>query len=609
MKVSLRSTAVLAVFIVALFVPGQESVVLSATHVRKPLPTQAQVPGEVLVKFRTSLHPQQRFSAAQLRRHAVVADIAPSGWLQLRIPPSQTIAEALAAYQNDPDVELAQPNFIYYAAAMPNDVHYPQLWAFRNSGQTVTGPYLPNTGTPGADINIERVWDHITDCSSVVVAVLDSGVNYSQQDLADNMWDGGPAFPLHGTDLVDNDNDPMDFHGHGTHVAGTIGAAGNNGVGTTGVCWRARIMAVRVLDATGRGTTATIVQGINFAISHGAKVINMSLGGVGGFDQAFSNAVSAAQASDVVVVSAAGNEGINNDLAPTGSYPCKFSQANLICVAALDQNYALAQFSNFGPNSVDVGAPGTNILSTVNGTWSTISDRFNAGGLLNWMTSGGWTYQLLTHLGNPVDALTNPTTYPSGSYADNADQRVYKTFDLSSKAAGVLTFSLQHALQTGDALNVNYKSTGGDPFVSGVPLDTFSGTSPGGVIGPFSYDISGCVTATCAVGFQLSSNASDVAQGVAILFFSIDTLQLNNSSYAFAAGTSMATPHVSGLAAMLRAYNPRYTYVDVVNAITNAGRPVPALASTTTTGKAIDVMNSLAHINPPTGVRKIAGGT
>lgn len=591
MKASLRSAAVLVVLIVTLFVPGQKSVVLSATHVRKPLPTQAQVPGEVLVKFRTSLHLQQRFSAAQLRRHAVVADIAQSGWLQLRIPPSQTIAEALAAYQNDPDVEFAQPNFIYHAAATPNDVHYPKLWAFKN------------TATPGADINIERAWDHITDCSSVVVAVLDSGVNYSQQDLANNMWDGGSVFPLHGTDLVDNDNDPMDFHGHGTHVAGTIGAGGNNGVGTTGVCWRARIMAVRVLDATGRGTTATIVQGINFAISHGAKVINMSLGGVGGFDQAFSNAVSDAQASDVVVVSAAGNEGINNDLAPTGSYPCKFSQANLICVAALDQSYALAQFSNFGPNSVDVGAPGTNILSTVNGTWSTISDRFNAG----WTTSEGWTHQLLT--GTEVDALTNPTTYPSGSYANNADQRVYKTFDLSGKDAGVLTFSLQHALQTGDVLNVNYKSTGGDPFASGVPLDTFSGTSPGGVIGPFSYDISGCVTATCAIGFQLSSNASDVAQGVAILFFSIDTLQLNNFSYAFAAGTSMATPHVSGLAAMLRAYNPRYTYADVVNAITNAGRPVPALASTTTTGKAIDVMNSLAHINPPTGVRKIAGGT
>ena len=307
----------------------------------------------------------------------------------------------------------------------------------------------------------------------------------------------------------------------------------------------------------------------------------------------------------IVVVSAAGNEAINNDLAPTGSYPCKFSQANLICVAALDQNYALAQFSNFGPNSVDVGAPGTNILSTVNGTWNRITDGFNAG----WTTSEGWTHQLLTHLGSPIDALTNPTTYPSGSYADNADQRAYKTFDLSGKAAGVLTFSLQHALQTGDVLNVNYKSAGGDPFVSGVALDTFLGTSPGGVIGPFSYDIAGCVSATCAVGFQLSSNASGVAQGVAILRFSIDSLQLNEFSYGFAAGTSMATPYVAGLAAMLRAYNPRYTYVDVVNAITNAGKPVPALASTTTTGKAIDVMNSLAYINPPTGIRKTTGGT
>ncbi len=114
----------------------------------------------------------------------------------------------------------------------------------------------------------------------MIVAVIDTGVNYNHEDLADNMWDGSASgYNYHGYDFVNSDYDPMDFNGHGTHVAGIIGAVGNNGKGVTGVCWNVKIMAVRVLNAVGEGTTANIVSGINFAVSRGAKVINMSLGG------------------------------------------------------------------------------------------------------------------------------------------------------------------------------------------------------------------------------------------------------------------------------------------------------------------------------------------
>ncbi|MEO8717222.1 MAG: S8 family serine peptidase, partial [Burkholderiales bacterium] len=231
---------------------------------------------------------------------------------------------------------------------------------------------------------------------------------------------------------------------------GIIGAVGNNGTGTIGVCQKASIMAVRVLDDTGSGTTATAMQGVNFAVTNGARVINMSLVSTGSFDAALSDAITHAQESDVVVIVAAGNTGsagTNNDLAGNATYPCNFTQANLICVAALDQNYALANFSNWGTTSVDVGAPGTNILST----WA----------------------------------------------------------------------------------------------------------------------------------------------GAA----------LNNAGYDTRSGTSMAAPEVAGLATMLRAFNPQYRFIDTVNAIKNGGRAVPALAAKTTTGKAVDVMSSLAYINPPTGLR------
>jgi subtilisin family serine protease len=430
-----------------------------------------------------------------------------------------------------------------------------------------------------------------------VVAVLDTGVNYNQEDLAASMWNGGPSFPNHGNDFVDADLDPMDFNGHGTHVAGIIGAVGNNGKGTTGVCQKASIMAVRVLDAAGSGSDASIIQGVNFAIAHGARVLNMSLGGGGPFDQAFSDAITAAQGADVVVVVAAGNERSDNDAVSV--YPCNFAQTNLVCVAALDPNFALASFSNFGAASVDVGAPGANILSTVAGAETAITDNFG-GGVLNWTTSGGgWAYGSLAFTSGPAHALINPATFPLGTYADNADNRVYKTFNLTGSVA-ILNFAAQVTIQAGDSLNINYRSGGGDPFAGGVPLQAGSGGTGG--FAPFSFDISPCISAACSVGFQLLSDASGAAQGSGIVDFSIRTLLLNGTTYKIETGTSMASPEVAGLAAMLRAYHPRYTYADTVKAIKNGGRSVPSLAGKTTSGKAIDVMSSLAYINPPTGL-------
>ena len=349
--------------------------------------------------------------------HSVFAGLNQPGWAQVKVGTGQTVEAALAAYQNDPNVEYVQPNYLYHTTATPNDPQYGQLWAFKNTGQTVLRhrTYTTNNpGTTGDDMNIEKAWDHITDCSSVVVAVVDTGVNYNQQDLAGNMWNGGATYPNHGYNFVDNNNDPMDLNGHGTHVAGIIGAVGNNATGTTGVCWKASIMAVRALDATGSGTTANIIQGINFAVTNGAKVINMSLGGGGAFDRLFSDAIADAQNADVVVVVAAGNDGANNDSGTTPTYPCNFTQPNLVCVAALDQSYALASFSNYGSTSVDVGAPGTNILSTWAGTKTVITDNFSTGWTKTSTTSGGWTTGTLSVGGVPTPFLVNPANYPAG---------------------------------------------------------------------------------------------------------------------------------------------------------------------------------------------------
>jgi thermitase len=609
MRTRLHSNVIAALIGVAVALYAQ----VAAAPVLAPAPTgwakSQYVSGEVLVKFKPSVLAQQRKASIAAQGHTFLTDLDQSGLAHVKLAAGQTVETALAAYQNDPSVEYAQPNYIYHASLAPNDTQYGQLWAFKNTGQTISNfNFAPASGTPGDDIDIEPAWGQITDCSSVIVAVVDTGVNYNQEDLASNMWNGTPSgFPKHGFDFVNNDNDPMDLAGHGTHVAGIIGAAGNNSLGTTGVCWTASIMAVRVLDATGAGSTATITQGVNFAVNNGAKVINMSLGGPG-LDPAFNTAITFAQNNDVVVVVAAGNDGVNNDVtAPT--YPCNFTQTNLICVAALDPNFALASFSNFGATSVDVGAPGTNILSTFPGTIVKTTDNFGSPGALNWTASGGgWANGTLgvdataTNFvtGTAFAALFNPSTYPSGVYANNQDDRVYKTFPLSGNVA-ILDFFTQVDIAVNDSLNINYKAAGGDPFAGG-GTNLANGPGSTGGIQEFTFDISPCIGATCSVGFQLTSDAAGAAKGAGVVLFNIQTLTLNTNTYQIDTGTSMSTPMVAGLAAMLRAFNPRFTFTDTVNAIKGAGKSIPALTGKTTTGKAIDVMSSLAFINPPTGL-------
>ncbi len=236
-------------------------------------------------------------------------------------------------------------------------------------------------------INAERAWDINTDCSSVVVAVIDTGVDYQHTDLADNIWtnqtectgsqgtdDDGNGFvdDCYGWDFVNSDPDPMDDHWHGTHVAGIIGAVGNNSTGVTGTCWQAKIMALKILDASGGGTAFDFLLAVRYAVDNGARVINSSLGTqdcniTDAELQPLRDAVEYANSNGVIIVTAAGNSGSNNDTCPT--YPASFSRdySNVISVASVDQNGSLSGFSNYGQNSVDLGAPGEAILSTITG--------------------------------------------------------------------------------------------------------------------------------------------------------------------------------------------------------------------------------------------------
>ncbi len=297
--------------------------------------------------------------------------------------PSADRGAALAALRKDPRVRFAEPDATYGIDALPNDPSFGQLWGLNNTGQTVK----TSTGTADADIDAPEAWTTTTGSSSVVVAVIDSGVDWHHPDLAANIWtnpgescpgcandgidnDGnGYVDDVHGWDFVNNDNDPMDDNGHGTHVAGTIGAVGNNGIGVAGVNWNVQIMPLKFIGANGQGTADDAVRAILYATRMGAVVSNNSWGGED-FSQALEDAIADADAHGSLFVAAAGNSARNTDTTP--DYPSGFDVPNVLTVGAVDQNDVRAWFSNYGKRTVDLAAPGTNIYST----WPGGSYRF-----------------------------------------------------------------------------------------------------------------------------------------------------------------------------------------------------------------------------------------
>lgn len=290
------------------------------------------------------------------------------GLHEVWLSPDTSVEAALQAYRQDSRVLYAEPDYRVQLSLTPNDPQFTGLWGLNNTGQT--------GGVADADVDAPEAWDVTTGSPSMVVAVIDTGVDYTHPDLAANMWvnpgelpnnridDDGNGFidDVHGYDFVNNDGDPQDDFFHGTHVAGTIGALGNNGIGVTGLNWQVQIMALKFLDSNGSGSTADAVRALNYAVANGATISNNSWGG-GPFSQALYDAIANAGSAGHIFVAAAGNDGSNNDLFPF--YPAGYDLPNVIAVAATTHTDGLASFSNYGARTVDLGAPGENILSTL----------------------------------------------------------------------------------------------------------------------------------------------------------------------------------------------------------------------------------------------------
>ena len=403
---------------------------------------RAAVAREVLVRVRSG--------ATTGPLHALIdaiddQPIGSQGWHRIRSA-SRLVEELIAQLAGRSDVLDVEPNYVVHVDAVPNDPYFSALWG------------LQNTSVPGADIHAVRAWDISTGSTNNVVGVVDTGVDYTHPDLAANMWSAPTAFSVtvgsgsssksiscpagsHGINAITWTCDPKDDMYHGTHVAGILGAVGNNSVGVTGVNWTTRIMALKFLDSTGSGNVADAVNAIDFAIktkayfaAHGGganvRVLSNSWAG-SGFSTALNNEINAAAGANMLFVAAAGNSASNNDTAPT--YPASYSQANLIAVAASTSADGLASFSNWGPTSVHIAAPGDAYSTLPNGGYgglagtSMATPYVSGAAMLLLSACNLTTTQLRNAILNNVDvlpSLTTPTLLVSSGGRLNADKAI-----------------------------------------------------------------------------------------------------------------------------------------------------------------------------------------
>jgi thermitase len=327
-----KSSCFLIIFAIGL---ALSSVSLGSGH---PKMQTEFVPGEILVKFKPGT-PGQAIADIHRQNHGQKKEGIPGINVQLiRVPLGQE-EEYIAVYQRNPSVLFAELNALYQTTATPNDPEAAQQWQYNNTGQT--------GGRPGADIDAFEAWEITTGSPKVAIAILDTGIDQSHEDLSSKILKN---VDFSGSGTVD------DMHGHGTHVAGSAAAISNNGKGVAGTCPDCALYNVKVLDDRGLGSSEAIANGITWAADNGAKVISMSLGG-SQTSSTIEAAVNYAWSKGSIVIAAAGNTGEQGP-----QYPAYFE--NVIAVAATDHNDKMAHFSTYG-SWVNVAAPGHRILSTM----------------------------------------------------------------------------------------------------------------------------------------------------------------------------------------------------------------------------------------------------
>jgi subtilisin family serine protease len=574
--------------------------VLAAAWAATLVPAAAAEPeyveGEVIVTFKPGTSEQGartklgRKSLAFARRFDLLSEKRGRQTGLVRRQDKST-AELIQDLQNDPDVEHVEPNYLRHVSAVTNDSRFGELWGLRNTGQTVDGV----KGTAGADIKFAEAWDmaRLTN-TEIVVGVIDTGVDFTHPDLQANMWvnagevagnnrdDDGNGYidDVHGYDFSSNRSDPSDADTHGTHVAGTIAAVGNNENGVVGVNYRAKIIAMRVSTTGTSISTSAVIEAIQYATMMKGKGVNIvalnaSYGG-GGFSTTERAAIQAAGNAGIIMIAAAGNDTANNDV--TNTYPANYRLPNMIVVAATDSKDVLATFSNYGATKVDIAAPGTKILSAqpADVTVRVGNTTYNSSA----MEYSGKTQGLT---GKIYDCgIGEPNEFPA-QVAGN----------IALIERGTLTFAQKAA---------NAKAAGA---VAVIIYNNVSGSFEGTLGTP---------------GDWLPTRALARADGLSIKALTpVDGALVRASGFQFLQGTSMATPHVTGAVAFAAMNYPTETVASRIQRILSNVDTKTALSGKVVTGGRLNLLrtvdtnaNNVADWLEPTGANPptiATGGT
>jgi len=554
-------------------------------------------PGEILVKQRT---PGPGAAAAAARRLGARAlrPLSAPGLHRILLPPGGDVSAALAALRADPEVAWAEPNALRRLGRVPDDPAYPSLWA-------------------AGRMRAPLAWDAVSDCRGTVIALLDSGVDMTHPDLAANLWvnpgeipgnglddDGnGRADDLHGWDFVFEDPLPRDANGHGTHVAGTIAAVAGNGAGIAGLCWQARLMVLRAFDASGTATVADLVEALAYARQMGARVVNASYTGEL-FSQAEREALEELAAAGVLVVTAAGNDGRDIDREPV--YPAAYDLPHVLVLAASDASDRPTPFTNRGTRRVHAAAPGAAIVSTQMKEEEVLAlEGFEEGG-------GGWSFEPPAGRESPgFESAWALGDSPGALYENAADVAlVSPPFDLAGFAGGVLEFFLRHDIAAdGDRLDVeSLPGAGGSgsvrevwtfgPAGSVLYDDGVFGRSAGWVLAEAYFDDPDLAAAS-RVRFRLRTNAAGRADGFAVDDVRVRALRPGEDAYGTLSGTSMATAHGTGLAALVLALSPGLTPGQVKERIVDGAERLAALAGVVFSAGRLDAFRAVNGIPAP----------
>ncbi|MDQ4065689.1 MAG: S8 family serine peptidase [Actinomycetota bacterium] len=511
------------------------------------------VAGEILVRFEPGTPAAARAVARRTARASFVKALPIDGIELLRVNATDRIAHAIRALRELPSVTFAEPNHLFRAAALPDDPRFRAQWGLHNRGQLIAG----SSGTKDADIDAPAAWD-LAVGRGVTVAVIDSGVAHDHPDVRARIAEGG-------WDFVDDDDDPYDPSGHGTHVAGIVAATSGDAFGVAGVAPAARILPLRVLNAAGVGSADDIASAIAMASSSGARIANVSM--VGPASQTVLAAIDAA--ADLLLVAAAGNEASNVDVDPV--YPCSYASTNVICVAASDNRDQLAPASNYGAATIDLAAPGEDVVSTAPSIRRVVSERFEGEGFAwNAEGSASWTIQR-DNLGGFLEGVADGGVGTIGPESTTA----------SAGRGCAITLTARTELVEGGSLAVEVERDG-----VWAPIGQFEGVSDGWHAARFDIP-----QGTTATRFHLHAAAGE---RVAIDDVEIACIAGRARAFAVRSGTSMAAPFVAGTAALLVSLEPGLRPQEIVARISGAVDRSDAFAGRVLSGGRLNASAALS---------------